>query len=288
MIIMAEAIPQKNFGLGKSQVTAVGLGGEGILRTTDRTPHARRVILEAIDQGITYFDSAPAYRDSEIYLGSIWQENPAARQKVFQTSKSASRDRKGAQADLENTLKRLATDYLDLWQVHDIRTRKDLELISGPNGALEAFIAAKKAGKVRYIGVTGHHDPAILARAVAEWPVDSVLLPVNPVEELLGGFLTSTLAEARRKKIAVIGMKILGASHYILPKFNISADLLIRYALSHQITLGIVGCSSPDEVQTLARAGSSSKPLTVTEKNHILNVFKPYSRKLAFYRGVIS
>ncbi len=284
---MADALPQKSFASGARQVTTVGLGGEGILRTTGRAAHAKRVILEALDLGITYFDSAPAYQDSEIYLGSVWKESPAARQRIFQASKSASRDRQSALSDLEKTLQRLSTDYLDLWQIHDIRTQRDLETISGPNGALEAFVAAKKAGKVRNIGVTGHHNPEVLAKAVAEWPVDSVMLPVNPVEELLGGFLTTTLAQAHRKGIAVIGMKILGASHYILPKFNISADLLIRYALSHGITLGIVGCSSPDEVQALAMAASSSKQVSAIEKEHILNVFKPYSRKLAFYRGVI-
>lgn len=283
---MADAIPNKSFASGGQQVTVVGLGGEGILRTKDRTPHARKVIQEALVQGMTYFDSAPAYQESELYLGSIWRENPAARLKVFQASKSGKRDKKGAIADLEKTLQRLHTDYLDLWQIHDLRTKSDFETLSGPHGALEAFVEAKKSGKVRNIGVTGHHDPAILAKAVKEWPVDSVMLPVNPVEELLGGFLTKTLTEARRKKIAVIGMKILGASHYILPKFNITAGLLIRYALSHGITVGIVGCSSPDEVQTLARAGRSSKPISSEEKKYILNVFKPYSRKLAFYRGV--
>jgi hypothetical protein len=103
---------------------------------------------------------------------------------------------------------------------------------------------------------------------------------------VLGGFLTTTLAEARRRKIAVIGMKILGGSHYILPKYNITADLLIRYALSHGITMGIVGCSTADEVRTLARAGSSA-PLTSREKESVLQVFRPYARKLAFYRGTI-
>jgi len=284
---MADAIQKNFFTSGNHQVTAVGLGGEGILRTTGRMSHARRVILEALAQGITYFDSAPAYQECELYLGSIWQENPAARQKVFQASKSASRDKKGALADLERTLARLHTDYLDLWQIHDIRSTRDLDAISGPDGALEAFVGAKKAGKVRNIGVTGHHDPNILARAVAEWPVDAVMMPVNPVEEILGGFLTTTMAAAQRKKIAVIGMKILGASHYILPKFNISADLLVRFARSYAITVAIVGCSAPDEVQTLARAGSSSIQIPSAEKERILNVFKPYSRKLAFYRGVI-
>jgi len=284
---MADAIPKNLFAPAGRQVTAVGLGGEGILRTSGRTSHARRVIQEALAQGLTYFDSAPAYQDSELYLGSTWKENPSARQKIFQASKTGKRDKKGAQADLEKTLSRLHTDYLDLWQIHDIRSKGDFDAISGPDGALEAFVGAKRAGKVRNIGVTGHHDPDILARAVKEWPVDAVMMPVNPVEELLGGFLTTTLAEARHKKIAVIGMKILGASHYILPKFKISADLLIRYALSHGITVAIVGCSAPDEVQTLARAGIGSKVISIVEKERILNVYRPYSRKLAFYRGVI-
>jgi aryl-alcohol dehydrogenase-like predicted oxidoreductase len=284
---MGDLLQKKLFAAGSQLVTAVGLGGEGILRTTGRAPHAQKVIQEAIAQGLTYFDSAPAYQDSERYLGSFWKENPSRRQKIFQASKTGKRDRKGALSELENSLRRLHTDYLDLWQIHDIRNRDDLAALSNPDGALEAFVEAKKAGKVRYIGVTGHHDPKILAQAVREWPVDAVMMPVNPVEELLGGFLTTTLAEARQRKIAVIGMKILGASHYILPKFNISADLLIRYGLSHGITVGIVGCSAPDEVQTLSRAGRSNKPITVSEKEHILNVFKPYSRKLAFYRGVI-
>ncbi len=284
---MGDSLQESVFAPGGSTVTAVGLGGEGILRTRGRLSHARTVIEEALSQGLTYFDSAPAYQESESYLGTVWRENQAVRQKVFQASKSARRDGKGALAELDRTLARLNTDYLDLWQMHDIRTRADLEVLSGPGGALEVFVRAKKEGRVRYIGVTGHHDPVVLERAVAEWPVDAVMLPVNPVEELLGGFLTVTMAAARKKKIAVIAMKILGASHYILPKFDISAGLLIRYALSHNITVGIVGCSSPDEVQTLARAGRDRKPLAETEKKHLLKTFEPYSRKLAFYRGVI-
>ncbi len=284
---MGDSLQESVFAPGSSTVTAVGLGGEGILRTRGRLSHARTVIEEALSQGLTYFDSAPAYQESESYLGTVWRENQAVRQKVFQASKSARRDGKGALAELDRTLARLNTDYLDLWQMHDIRTRADLEVLSGPGGALEVFVRAKKEGRVRYIGVTGHHDPVVLERAVAEWPVDAVMLPVNPVEELLGGFLTVTMAAARKKKIAVIAMKILGASHYILPKFDISAGLLIRYALSHNITVGIVGCSSPDEVQTLARAGRDRKPLAETEQKHLLKTFEPYSRKLAFYRGVI-
>ena len=141
---MADAIQKVFLTAANQPVTTVGLGGEGILRTTGRASHARRVIQEALSQGITYFDSAPAYQDSELYLGSIWQENPLARQRVFQASKSGKRDKKGALSDLEESLQRLRTDYLDLWQIHDLRSKRDFDAISGATGALEAFVEAKK------------------------------------------------------------------------------------------------------------------------------------------------
>lgn len=273
------------FGSQNSTVSAMGMGGEGILRTYGRKSEAEAVIKEAVAQGISYFDSARVYSDSEVYLGTIWGKNPELRQSIFQTSKSASRDRKGALDDLQATLQRLQTSYLDLWQIHDVRTSDDLEAISRPGGALEAFVAAKKQGLVRAIGVTGHHDPYILTRAVNEWPVDSVLLPVNPVEGNIGGFLTDTLPAARKKGIAIIAMKVLGASHYILPKFAISPEMLIRYALSFDITLPIIGCSTPAEVQTLADMGKRLQPLSRLEKQELESVFKPYAQRLAFYRG---
>lgn len=275
-----------SFGRSKREVSLVGLGGEGVLRTYERDREAKSVIEEALAAGVTYFDSARVYSNSEVYYGALWKNNSSLRESVFQTSKSASRNKDGALADLNSSLRRLQTDYLDLWQIHDVRTEEDLQIISGPGGALEAFIEAKKQGKIRNIGVTGHHDPYVLTRAVEEWPVDSVLLPVNPIEELLGGFLTHTLPAARKKGIATIGMKVLGASHYILPKFGITPELLIRYALSYDITLPIVGCSTLNEVKTLAAAGRNPQPLTQIEKAKIAEIFKPYAAKMAFYRGV--
>jgi aryl-alcohol dehydrogenase-like predicted oxidoreductase len=264
----------------------VGLGGEGILRTYGRASEARQVIHEAINQGITYFDSARVYADSEVYYGSVWQEQPETRSRIFQTSKSASREREGALADLESTLERLGTSYLDLWQIHDVRTKEDLAAIGGPGGALEAFLEARSTGKVRFIGVTGHHDPGILTRAVQAWPVDAVMMPVNPVEEIFGGFLTSTLLAAKERGLAVIGMKILGASHYVDPKWGITPELLIRFALSYGITLAIVGCSTVGEVRTLADVGRVGKPLSEGETLRLVQKFEPYARRLAFYRGV--
>ncbi len=275
-----------NFGSTGRKVSLVGLGGEGVLRTYNRMKEAQAVIRAALDEGVTYFDSARVYSDSEIYYGSIWKQEPALRKSIFQTSKSASRNKDGALADLQGSLERLQTDYLDLWQIHDVRTDEDFQAISGPGGALEAFVEARAKGIVRFIGVTGHHDPYILTRAVEEWPVDSVLLPVNPVEEILTGFLTDTLPAAKKKGIATIGMKVLGGSHYILPKLDINPETLIRYSLSQEITLPIVGCKSPEEVKTLAAAGERLGPLSAGERKILVDKFRPYATSMAFYRGV--
>jgi len=181
----------------------------------------------------------------------------------------------------------MRTEYLDLWQIHDVRTEEDLQSISGPSGALEAFLEAKSSGKVRFIGVTGHHDPRVLTRAVKGWPVDAVMIPVNPVEGLIGGFLTSTLPEAQAKGIAIIGMKTLGASHYVQLDRMVTPELLLRYALSQDITVAMVGCSRVSEVRTLADVGRDAEPLSAEERKHLMSVFKPYARRLAFYRGII-
>ena len=284
-------IIEKPFGNIRN-VTCVGLGGEGVLRTFGRAHEAEKVISEAIAQKITYYDCARVYADSERYYGAVWGKNPQLRKTVFQASKSASRDRSGALKDLGETLERLQTGYLDLWQIHDVRTQEDIRMISGPGGALEAFIEAKDAGKVRAIGVTGHHDPRILTQVVQEWPVDSVMMPVNPVEGVLAkirpdAFLSSTINAAREKEIAVIAMKTLGASHYIYPDAGITADLLIRYALSHEVTVVIVGCSTPENVSILADAGRNTTVLSENEKQELEKAFESNVSKLAYYRGVL-
>jgi aryl-alcohol dehydrogenase-like predicted oxidoreductase len=279
------AMQLRLFGKTGVEVSIVGLGGEGILRTYGEEKASRAVIHEALEQGVTYFDCARAYAGSEGYYGLIWSAHPELRVDIFQAGKSAERTRKGALADLDRTLSTMHIDHLDLWQIHDVRTEDDLHRIAGPGGALEAFLEAKSAGKTRFIGVTGHHDPEILTRAVREWPVDSVLLPVNPVEGVLQGFLDATLPAAREKGIAVIGMKVLGASHYLAPEGGLTADLLIQFALSQAVDVVVVGCSSPEQVIALAHAGRTFGPMTPSMQEQLLASFRPYARQLAYYRG---
>lgn len=280
-------IPARELGKTKVSITQVGLGGEGILRTHGREDEAVPVIMAALEEGVTYFDCAHAYAGSEGYYGKVWPSRPQVRQHIFQASKSARRDKKGALGELHQTLRTMGTDHLDLWQIHDVRTHEDLGAMTAAGGALEAFVEAKTSGKVRHIGVTGHHDPAVLKRAIEEWPVDTVMMPVNPVEAALGGFMQGTLTAARQKGLGIIAMKILGASHYIFPQGNVTAELLIRFALSQEISVAIVGCSTPGHVATLANTGRHFSPMEPEEQEGLIKAFEPHARKLAFYRGVL-
>ncbi len=284
---MASAdIPLKMFGETGRRVSAVGLGGEGVLRTHGREKEATSVIEMAIEQGITYFDCARVYAGSEDYYGIVWRNRPDVRRRIFQASKSASRSRDEARDDLDRSLHRLGVEYLDLWQIHDVRTEEDLAEISRPGGALDAFVEAKAAGRARFIGVTGHHDPTILTRAVEEWPLDSVMMPVNPVEKALGGFLDVTLTAALQKGMAVIAMKVLGGGHYVHPKAGVTADRLIQFALSQPVDVVIVGCSSPEEVHVLSETGRASQRMSPAQQDELSTAFEPLARRLAFYRGV--
>lgn len=262
----------------------VGLGGEGILRTTGRDAAARAVIEAAFAEGIRYFDSAVAYAGSQGYYGAFWKDHQQQRNQSFLTSKSAARTYEGAMIDLELSLATLNTDHLDLWQVHDIRTDHDLLKVEKPGGALRAFMEAKETGVTRLIGATGHADPGVLAHAVEYWPIDTVLMPVNPVEMLPGGFLETILEPARNHGIQVIGMKTLGAGHYLSQVSGIPAEVLIRFALTQQVDQVIVGCSTPEEVKALAEAGKAG-PLEEEKADWVTAAFLPHAAELAYYRS---
>ena len=191
-------IPLRDLGKTGVQVTSIGLGGEGVLRTFDRDRDAYALINKALDLGINYFESARAYAGSESYYGMALKER---RKEIFLTSKSHARDKKGALAHLHETLKNMKTDYLDLWQVHDMRTEAEVREVFGPGGALEAFVQAKEKGMTRFIGVTGHHDPAILRKCISSAEFDTVLLPVNPAETHHKSYIETVLPVAEKKNM---------------------------------------------------------------------------------------
>jgi predicted aldo/keto reductase-like oxidoreductase len=248
-----------------ARVPAVSLGGEGILRTTGRAREAVPVILEGLRLGVRYCDTAPAYQQSQDYYGAAFREaGPATRAQVFLASKVHLRTRDQALRLLDDTLTRLATDHLDLWQLHDLREREELDVIFGRGGALEAAQQAQADGRVRFIGLTGHHDPAVLLEAMRRFPFDSVLCPLNPADPRRRPFASTVVADARVRGMGVIGMKVMAAGQLLADRAATVAEL-IRYAASVADTV-VIGCSSIAEVRANMAVAGDFQPMDASER----------------------
>ncbi len=273
------ALPRTQLGRTGVAVTRLGLGGEGILRTYGREPEAEALIRAALDAGITYFETARAYSGSEAYLGRGLK---GRRQDIFLTSKSHGRTYKEAMAHLSITLKNLDTDYLDLWQVHDLRSLAEVETIGQPHGALEAFLQAKQRGWVRFIGVTGHEDPAVLRQALTLYPFDTVLLPVNPAEPQFKSFLPLAAEALEKFRVGVIGMKVLCRG--FLPRVLGRVEDFITYALSLPAQVIVVGMDNIFQLRELVAAAENFAPLAAEAQEGLEEDVAPYARQLMYYK----
>jgi len=274
-------IPKRQLGKTGVEVTCLGLGGEGILRTYGQDQEASRLINRALDLGITYFESARAYSGSESYYGRALGKR---RKEIFLTSKSHARDKSGAKAHLQETLSNMKSDYLDLWQIHDVRSQEDIEAIFGKDGALEAFVEAKQKGIVRFIGITGHHDPDILRNCLELYDFDTVLIPVNPAEPVYKSFLDSILIPAKNKGMGIIGMKVFFRGFaQKLPWFQ-SMEPFFRFALSHPVSTVVIGCDSVEQLEQNIAFAEQFHTMTNDEMEEIVLAVSPYARRLMYYK----
>ena len=280
---MAEkgAILKRPLGITGEKVTILGLGGEGILRTFNQNKQAVPLIHRAIDLGMTYFESGRAYAGSESYYGMALGER---RKEIFLASKSQERTADGALKHLETTLKNMKTDYLDLWMVHDLRTNRDLDLIFGPEGAIKAFEGAKRNKLVRFIGVTGHRQPAILSRALDLFPFDTVLMPVNPAEPHYWSFFETVLPKAQKKGLGILGMKTLSRGVVVKIFGEESVGDFLRFALSQPISAAIVGCETIPQLEMNVGIVKSFEPMSGRDQQILMTKVRPYARELMYYK----
>ena len=274
-------IDKRKLGKTREEVTILGLGGEGILRTFGHDEQAYGLINKAIDLGVNYCESARAYSGSESYYGQALRER---RNEIFLTSKSHARDKKGALAHLSETLMNMKTDHLDLWQVHDVRTERDIEEIFGPEGAIETFIEAKRIGLTRYIGVTGHHDPAILLRCIDMFDFDTVLLPVNPAEPSYQSFLHTVIPRANEKEMGIIGMKVYFRGFAAKLPWYSSMEPFLHYALSQPITTVVIGCDSMQQLEENVDFAKSFRRMSDQDKQELEGRIEPFARDLMYYK----
>ena len=228
----------------------VGFGGIPIQKLSFKD--AERVLLHAVERGINFFDTARGYTDSEKKMGRAFK---ARREKVYLVSKAMSRDFRGMTLELETSLRDLQTETIDLYQLHSVASEKILERIIGPRGALEALLKARQAGKIRWIGITGHSRPVLL-KAVKTGLFDTVQFPFNPIED---EWEQDVIPAAKEKGMGIIGMKPVAGGAIR----NVSAS--IRFTLSKGVDVSIPGMDSIEEVDENALAGEAPKKITDKE-----------------------
>jgi uncharacterized protein len=257
-------IPKRTLGRTGEKLTIVGMGGARfhLIPFEDGAALVRR----AYEIGINYFDMARSYwngRAEEVYGAAI----PPFRKKIFLTSKSGVRTRQGAEAELETSLRLMKTDYLDLWQMHGINTKDDVQKSLAPGGALEAFVAAKKAGKVRFIGFTGHADPAFNLEMLRSYDgFDTMLMPLHVADTVYLSFEKNALPASVERGIGQFGMKIFGNA-FLLRTFSVQDCL--RYTLSLPVTAVALGFTSPGQLEDDVRIAQNFKPLTSEEMDKL-------------------
>ncbi|MBI2658978.1 aldo/keto reductase [Candidatus Woesearchaeota archaeon] len=274
------ALSKKILGKTGRNVTVFGLGGEGILRTTGYYKQAQAVIEKALEVGITYFDTAPAYQQSRDYLGEyLWKKTE--REQVFLASKTHDRTYEGTMLLLEDSLKRLKTSYIDLLQLHDLRTIHDIEEIFSDDGAIHALEEARKKGKIRFLGITGHHDPEILISAIKKYDFDTVLLCANASDTHYFPFISTVIPEARKREMGVIAMKVAGQGHVLS---SVTMKEALHYTLSQDVDLAIIGCKTPNEVEENAKSAEDFKPLSREKLAEIENKTKADFENANFFK----
>lgn len=279
--ISQDPIPKRRFGKTGIYVSSFGLGGEGILRTYGRMKEAVAVIQKALDLGVTYFDTAPAYSQSQDYYGEALQ---GRRDNIFLASKTHERSRSGSLRLLEDSLKRLRTNYLNLWQLHDLRTKDDLDEIFSKDGALKAAQEAKGKGLIKFIGITGHHDPQILLEAMRRFPFDTVMCAVNAGDKYYLPFKDTVIPEANRQNMGIVAMKVL-ARGYILREDGIkTAKEAISYVLNLPVSVVIIGCRTTDEVEENVRIAKAFQALSEEDMLRFESLAKKYFQDANYFK----
>ncbi len=261
----ATMVPQRPLGKTGVSVPILGLGGGHLIRKSDE--EGMRIVHEAIESGLTFMDNAWDYANnrSEEVMGKALA---GKRQQVFLMTKMCThgRGKKVGLLHLEQSLRRLGTDYLDLWQIHEVGCTDDADRIFQPGGAAEALMEAKRQGKVRFIGFTGHTDPSVHLSILAHhFPFDTCQLPLNVFDAGFRSFERQVLPELHRQGIAPIAMKSLCGNGTPVSTGVISVEEAIRYTLSLPVATLVSGIDSIQVLRQNLHIAQSFVPMTVAE-----------------------
>jgi uncharacterized protein len=258
--------------LGKTGVNVplIGYGTAPLGKPHITAEHAARCLNHAIDLGITYLDTSPDY-GSEPHVGEVMKTR---RNEVFLATKVNNRSKQGVLEELNASLRKLQTDYVDLIQVHAVNAWADLEQALAPDGACAALEEARAQGKVHFIGITGHARPEILAHGLRQYPFDTVLVACGMADRLVTSPETFLLPVAQEKNAGVIAMKVLGHGHIK------NIDLALRYSLGLPgVSLAIIGMDTPVQITQIAELAAKLTPLSEREEAWLIEEVRPLVEK---------
>jgi aryl-alcohol dehydrogenase-like predicted oxidoreductase len=272
------SLPSRRFGKTDVKISALGLGGHHLGSAKDERS-AVEIVHRALDGGITFYDCCWEYNrgKSEDWLGKGLK---GLRDKAFLMTKVCTHGRDASLATqmLEQSLRRLQTDHLDLWQVHGVGFDNDPELFIRPGGAAEALTKAKKEGKVRFVGFTGHKDPDVhLAMLNTGFPFDAVQMPLNPFDANFFSFEQKVLPVLNQRGIAPLGMKPIGGHGEPVQKGIFTAEELLRYAMSLPVATTITGVSEMPILEQNLRIAQGFTPFSETEMQALRERAKQYA-----------
>jgi aryl-alcohol dehydrogenase-like predicted oxidoreductase len=258
-----ESVPHRPLGKTGEKVSALGVGGYH-LGSLKNQQEANELVATAIGAGINFFDNCWEYHDglSEEKLGIALK---GKRQNAFLMTKVCThgRGKEVAMKQLEESLRRLQTDHIDLWQIHEVVYYNDPDLIFAPGGAAEALLAAKQQGKVRFVGFTGHKNPSIHLRMLQQnFPFDAVQMPLNCMDATFRSFETQVLPVANQKGLGVLGMKSLGGSGEMVANGAVTAHEGLSYAMSLPVSTTISGMDSLEVLHQNLKTAAGFKPLS--------------------------
>ncbi len=267
---------------GKTGIELSILGFGGIVVAEIEQPEANRIVAQAVERGVNYFDVAPSYMNAEERLGPALE---SYRKDVFLACKTGERDREGSARELTQSLQRLRTDHLDLYQLHGLGSVEDVDRAFAPGGAMETFEAAKRDGKTRFLGFSAHSVEAALT-ALDRYPFDSVLFPFNFVC-WFAGFGPQVLEAAKAKGATRLALKAVARTHwsagqerrcskcwyepYDDPEI---ASLAFRWTLSHDVTAGV----SPGQHELfpmMLDIADNFRPVTAAEEERLHELAMP-------------
>src|SRR5689334_22235089 len=261
-------LPMANLGKTGMRITRITLGGAHMRFGTEA--NALAIIRRALDLGINMFDSAHKYNDGESDACYGKAISSATRKGIFLMSKAHLRTRDEAMRQLEETLRAMRTDYLDLWQCHEVTTHDEVDRIFAPAGALEAFVKAKQQGKVRHIGFTGHADPTVHQRMLAGFDGwETVQHPVNLVDPHYLSFIENVLPKVRAKGLGLLAMKCNAMGGIGKNKIASYAECL-RFTLSQDVDTVVSGATTVEELEQNVATVKAFHKMTPAEQSEVL------------------